>query len=232
MLEIEATVSQKWAENQIERLRAERDGLRNELTIANQALTTAEGQSTKYKEIAQQYMAHVAAIRMATCAMRGAIIVAPELPDDHKLQVTMTAREIRTMLSAVSGNAGTTLLDRMRKLEAVADAVKEAFNKSRAGEDCNCRNCQQVKDIAQDNFECETCGYNGRPATIECSCYDFACHGGDSRGAGCFHGCVVCPICDDGDNLSQVIKDVRAALENNETTHSTPTYKCCKRGNE
>lgn len=92
---------------------AERDALRTELTTCNQALEAAQGEIAELKDIGQRYMAHVAAMREALEAVKNG----PFIMDKSWTEL---------IDSALSTDAGTTLLDRMRKLEAVAEAARAA----------------------------------------------------------------------------------------------------------
>ncbi len=79
----------------------------------------------------------------------------------------------------------------------------------RSVEDCGCALCENRKAHP---FSCSLCGYEGRPATMGCTCYDDFCQGG---GAGCFHGAIVCPVCDDGEgdvDPWDMIKRLRAEV--------------------
>lgn len=76
------------------------------------------------------------------------------------------------------------------------------------GEDCHCGNCSRARREAVERtkaddppFQCEYCGFEGVPAYVECACYDYSCAGvnGGGRGSGCFHGCMTCPVCNEGE---------------------------------
>ena len=65
--------------------------------------------------------------------------------------------------------------------EACAEYARECAEKGRDklscirglfNEYCQCSDCFKIKDKAERSFECDYCGYKGRPTTIECACYD------------------------------------------------------------
>ena len=85
---------------------------------------------------------------------------------------------------------------------------------------CECGACRQaIQEAVADGWECESCGYRGKPYAAECACYDNMCHGGKTRGAGCFHGCLCCPVCDEGEgevSISEILIQIRRIVENPE----------------
>jgi hypothetical protein len=79
-------------------------------------------------------------------------------------------------------------------------------------DECGCGDCRKIVDEAiQGNWHCEVCGYDGEPVTMECACYDFHCNP-TARGAGCFHGGLTCPLCDDGDRIDVVARALMRAV--------------------
>lgn len=101
----------------------------------------------------------------------------------------------------------------VRALSARVQRVEAAMNKRRSGDDCGCFDCTQiVSEHHESKPTCETCGYAGRPVALECACYDRSCSP-HANGSGCAHGAVVCPVCDDGEELLTIVRDVRAALK-------------------
>lgn len=96
-------------------------------------------------------------------------------------------------------------------MKHTVDAVREALNRDRSAENCNCPACEDIKDEVP-NFKCEYCGYRGRPATARCACYENTCNS-NRPGSGCFHGAVFCPACAGGEKLPELIADVRAVLD-------------------
>lgn len=82
---------------------------------------------------------------------------------------------------------------------------------------CGCEACgKRVKKAVKAGYACHCCGYSGQPYAVECACYDRTCAGGDQRGAGCFHGGLCCPVCDEGEgDISpwDLIKEVREILD-------------------
>lgn len=89
------------------------------------------------------------------------------------------------------------------------ERVRQLLNRHAASlENCQCANCRALDRT----IECETCGYSGPAFTVPCACYDYSCSGGSSTGAGCFHGGLCCPVCDDG-NIDpwELVRGVREA---------------------
>lgn len=92
-------------------------------------------------------------------------------------------------------------------------AILDILNRDTgASDDCFCRECMKIKaDAEVAGTFCEFCGYKGTFATIECACYDSHCWP-SARGGGCFHGGLICPICEDGEKLTDLLQRIRAAL--------------------
>lgn len=88
----------------------------------------------------------------------------------------------------------------MTEAFAFRSGVKALFEaRFSVQQECRCSPCQSAATEAAPSFLCETCGYAGRPIPLACDCYDYQCPGGQSAGAGCPHGALSCPFCDDGE---------------------------------
>lgn len=92
--------------------------------------------------------------------------------------------------------------------------IEQLLNKSRVSENCKCRNCKKLDRVKI----CKFCGFEGEFAALKCECYDYSCggRGNNSNGAGCFHGDLTCPVCDnlEGDvNAWDIIKEIRTILK-------------------
>ncbi len=96
--------------------------------------------------------------------------------------------------------------------EQMIEAIQAILNTRHVAEDCNCDRCEAAKQA--NPITCETCGYTGIGAAITCACYDCICPGGDQHGSGCFHGGIICPICDDGESISgfEIVKAIREVI--------------------
>lgn len=105
------------------------------------------------------------------------------------------------------------LLDELHRYDMIPtiNNVKEVLNKNRTTDTCTCENC--TKTIKEAGVKiCEICGYVGLFAALNCGCYDFACSGSGSNGAGCPHGGLTCPCCEDnegGVDPWDIIKEMR-----------------------
>lgn len=94
------------------------------------------------------------------------------------------------------------------RLQALMDSV----NPERA-DICSCDACRKIQSAP---FECDHCGYKGDPDTLQCACYDYVCSP-SARGAGCLHGGISCPQCEEGEGSIDPwswIKAIRRELEN------------------
>lgn len=82
---------------------------------------------------------------------------------------------------------------------------------------CKCEYCEKsIKKGLEDKIACEECGYSGEFVACDCGCYDYRCAGAGahSSGAGCAHGCLICPVCKGGEmDCWAMLREIREILK-------------------
>lgn len=92
------------------------------------------------------------------------------------------------------------------ELETLIDACLNMVGEEAVQDACGCHDCFKIDR----KKTCENCGWSGEFDTLSCGCYDASCRPG-YNGAGCPHGSLVCPYCNDGDDDGwEAIKGIRA----------------------
>lgn len=107
----------------------------------------------------------------------------------------------------------------------LAATIRGILNKEReSGEDlCSCAFCKIAIERGQQSLPdatpvvCRYCGYSGPMNALACACYDSHCRGAgaNSNGAGCPHGALVCPVCNDNEGEVdpwEIIREIRNAV--------------------
>jgi hypothetical protein len=95
----------------------------------------------------------------------------------------------------------------------IVEKIRRVLSRTLVSDVCHCIRCEETIEKAQ-GWACETCGYTGKPVAISCQCYDTMCPGSGRNGAGCPHGALVCPVCDDGEiDVFALLREIRKTLE-------------------
>lgn len=91
--------------------------------------------------------------------------------------------------------------------------VKAILTRKHTDDTCACERCS--KTITESGRQkCDTCGYNGYFLALACGCYDSGCAGSGHNGAGCPHGSLTCPCCNEGEvDPWEIIKKLREAFD-------------------
>ena len=122
--------------------------------------------------------------------------------------------------------------DKVSQAQPHEKPITSVLNRPSGSETCNCDNCVNIQERAvKDKWLCTNCGFQGRPGTMSCACYDHICAGGDRTGAGCPHGFLTCPVCDDGEcdiDSWEIIRDVRQEQEDLQQRHREAVTKITK----